>query len=277
MRVLVTGANGNVGREVVRQLTKEAHDVFAGIRHVCGPLEMGVTSVQVDFEKRIGPEAHFDAIFLMRPPHLADPALFEEFLERYDRKTRIIFLSVQGAGSRSFLPHAKIENKIKEMGFRYVFVRPSYFMDNLLTTLWSEMERNQRIYLPAGNLQLDWVSVRDVASVSVAAITGAVGESSVTVCSGVGIGFAETCEIINRVTGTKISYQPAGLLGFVLYSRRNGVAWSYIGVMLLLHYLPRFQKQEFGKASAAKTVLKRDLETLEEFVSRNRDQFTMLQ
>jgi len=276
MKVLVTGATGNVGREVVRQLLDNGQDVFAGTREGKNPVEPNATPVSIDFEKPVDLSQKFDAIFLMRPPHIANADVFAEFLDKIDRKTRIVFLSVEGADKKSYLPHAKIEKKIEIAGFEHVFVRPSYFMDNLLTTLWPELKKNKRIYLPAGGLRLDWVSARDIASVCVAALTGQVAESAVTVCSGARTGFAGVCSIINKITGTQLSYKPAGLFGFIQYSRSQRSPWSYIAVMLLLHFLPRFERAKQKPCAQASLLLGRDVESLEMFVARNKARFSEL-
>ncbi|WP_193143153.1 hypothetical protein [Meridianimarinicoccus sp. MJW13] len=276
MNILVTGASGNVGREVVCQLQAAGHQVFAGQRQLARTRQDGVTPVQVDFEAGIGPAPGFDAIFLMRPPHLTDPDLFETFLQPHDRKTRVVFLSVQGAGEKSYLPHAKIEKRIAGMGFDHVFLRPSYFMDNLLTTLWPELEKNRRIYLPAGRLELDWISVRDVATVAGAVLTGAVSEPAITICTGRATGFDAVCQTLNRVAGAQVSYQPASLPGFVRYSRKTGMRWPFIGVMLLLHFLPRFGRQRLDDPGPTQAVLGRPPETLEAFVARHENRFATL-
>jgi len=275
MRILVTGATGNVGSEVMDQLLRAGHAAVAGTRDGRYDVQ-GVGAVKVDFAARAPCAGEYDAVFLMRPPQLADADLFEAFLDGLARDTRIVFLSVQGADRKAYLPHAKIEARIVAMGFAHVFVRPSYFMENLLTTLWPELQQNRRIYLPAGRLQFDWVSARDVACVIVAALTGGVDGTAITVCSGRRIGFADACAEINRIAGTDLAYRPASLAGFVRHARRKGQAWSYIGVMLLLHYLPRYGRPAQDDCQPVREVLGRDPETLSAFISRHAARFSTL-
>jgi uncharacterized protein YbjT (DUF2867 family) len=273
MRILVTGASGNVGSEVAESLLAGEHEVLAGTRDGRPVPGSDAIPVVVDFEKGTAPPQPVDAIFLMRPPQITDPEVFARFLGPYPRDVRVVFLSVQGAGTKSYLPHARIEKKIVELGFAHVFVRPSYFMENLLTTLWPELERNRRIFLPAGKLKLDWVSVRDVAAACVASLEGKAAGTTVTVCSGTLTGFAEVCEAINRIVGTRIEHEPAGLIGFVRYSRRQGISWQYIAVMLLLHFLPRMERVSPEPCTEVRTLLGRAPETLESFIERNQSRF----
>lgn len=50
-------------------------------------------------------------MFLMRPPQLGDPTVLNRFVDvaAKDGVEHIVFLSVDGAERRSFLPHAKTE------------------------------------------------------------------------------------------------------------------------------------------------------------------------
>jgi len=274
VKILVTGATGNVGRELLAQLEKTEHTVVAAARDKRCQSDHPKQAF-VDLARGIGPEQSFDAIFLMRPPQLADPEPFRRFLDRYDRSTRIVFLSVQGADSRSYLPHAKIEALIRDMGFDHCFIRPSYFMENLLTTLAPDLKENGRIYLPAGNLTLDWVSVSDIAACAMAALTRQTDRKALTVTSGRLLGFAEVLTIVNAAAVTEFRYVPASLLGYILHERRNGSAWSFIAVMLLLHFLPRFGRPIEDSGDIQSTLSRRP-ESLEHWAERNADAFRQL-
>ncbi len=275
MDILITGATGTVGGEVLAQLSESGHRLFAGLRDPARGAPDGAEPVAVDLASGTGPGRAFDAIFLMRPPQLTDPEPFRRFLAPHDRATRIVLLSVQGAESRGYLPHAKIEAVIRDMGFAHVFVRPSYFMENLTTTLAPELARTGRIYLPAGGLALDWISVRDIAAVIAAALTGQVGHEAVTVSSGRLMDFEAALAAVNRAAGTGFRYVRASLPGYVIHARRQGMGWPMIMVMLLLHFLPRFSRQQ-ATPGDVEAVLGRAPETLEDWAARNRDRLRAL-
>tara|TARA_R100000322_G_scaffold117349_2_gene75475 strand:+ start:6284 stop:7141 length:858 start_codon:yes stop_codon:yes gene_type:complete len=274
-RLLVTGATGNVGREVLAALAGSGHEVVAGLRDPAR-WDGDCPAVTVDLATGAGPDGPFDAMFLMRPPQLADPAPFRAFLNRYDRATRIVFLSVAGAERKSYLPHAKIEAVISEMGFAHCLVRPGYFMENLTTTLAGELSRSGKIVLPAGSLGFDWVSARDVGAAAAWAMTAQTAPEAVRVTTGTGVGFAEALEIVNRAAGTTFRYDPKSVLGFVRHARRNGEAWPFIAVMLMLHTLPRLTRETM-QAGDVGEVLGRAPETLPEWAARNADGLRALQ
>ncbi|WP_424983874.1 SDR family oxidoreductase [Maritalea sp. S77] len=268
---LVTGATGNVGSEVLKLLRAQGHDAVAGVRKLPNDWASPINpSNIVDFEKPGVLQTKFDAIFLVRPPQLTDPALFRRLLDPIERNTKIVFLSVQGADKLSYLPHAKIEKVIVEMGFDYCFVRPSYFMENLATTLFEELSERNRVYLPAGNLKLDWISVLDVAELCTKALLRETSANQITASSGHKLGFEEVCDKINTTIGTSFQYTPALLFPYIFYMKRQNAKWSYIFVMLLLHYFPRLTKPLENNATEIEKILGRSAETIEEFALRKR-------
>ncbi len=160
--ILVTGATGNTGRELIRYLIRNTDvQVVAGVRNVekarrAFPEADRMRFVHFDFEDaRSFPDAlqGIQRVFLLRPPHISD-------VEKYFRPLigaiaaagirEVMFLSVQGAARSKVIPHNKIERLIREAGLDSIFRRPSYFMQNLTTTFLSDIRDKHRIVLPAG-------------------------------------------------------------------------------------------------------------------------------
>jgi uncharacterized protein YbjT (DUF2867 family) len=147
-RVLITGATGNIGFEVINYLNefKSSNKIFAGVRNIEKAKQIisernRVEFVEFDFEN---PETfnnalkNIDMVFLLRPPHISNvekyfKPLIESFKE--NKVKQVIFLSVQGAEKSSIIPHNKIEKLIISYDLEYIFLRPAYFMQNLTTTL----------------------------------------------------------------------------------------------------------------------------------------------
>jgi len=224
MKILVTGATGNVGQAILHQLVGEPIELYAGVRDLsttAARLGVNCQPCVVDFEKAVFPTIPFDAVFLMRPPQLADPNLFAKFLATLQPSTRIVFLSVQGADTKSYLPHAKIEQLIREMGLPHVFLRPSYFMENLTTTLWLELTAHRRIFLPSGKLRLNWIAISDVAEVGALALLGRVADDAVDVSNTGTVGFQEVVDAVNALCGTRLAYRSPSLLAYVAYTLRQ--------------------------------------------------------
>ncbi len=257
--ILVTGATGNVGTEVIRFLAESGNfqktfQLTAGIRK---PKQNfadfnGVSLPAVDFD--FGQAAtfgrvlqNFDILFLLRPPQLADTdKYFVPLMQAavQQKLKHIVFLSVQGAETSRFIPHHKIEKLIVDSRIPYTFLRPGYFMQNFNTTLHKDLKEKQLISLPAGNAKFSLVDVRDIGQAVAAVLENTekhrnkayllTGEKNYT--------FAEMAQILTQVLGKAIRFQSPSLFKFWRQQRKAGVATGMILVLAMLHYLPRFQR-----------------------------------
>ena len=275
-RILVTGATGTVGGSVLMQLRDAGILAVAGVSARSIGMPGIAPAVQADFELGPPAETDFDAIFLMRPPALSDPDLFVRFLRPFPRSTRIVVLSVAGAESRSYLPHARIERAVSDLGFETVAIRPVYFMDNLVTTLAPDLAETGEIVLPSGDLPFDWVSARDVAALAVHALVAERPPRALTAAGGGRMGFAEICDRINGAIGTDLRYRPIGPARYVRRCLGRGMGWPHVAVMLFLHWLPRLQRRPAPVAGDIATVLGRPAETPEAFARREAARFRAL-
>src|SRR5210317_847214 len=160
--ILITGATGNVGRQVVKSLTNivSERDISIHIIIADRNVEQARKEFQNShdlgyilfdfsdpgtFEKSM---INVDIMFLLRPPQISEvDKYFRQFFDEAKSKgiRKIVFLSVQGADKSKVIPHNKIELLIKEYEFEYIFVRPSYFMQNLTTTLLNEIKTRSTI------------------------------------------------------------------------------------------------------------------------------------
>ena len=232
-----------------------------------------------DFEDSTTYDSAFsriDVLFLLRPPHISDvEGVFRPVLisARNNGIKKVVFLSVQGADRMSYIPHAKIEKIIIEMGFEYVFLRPSYFMQNLFTTLRKDLEL-RNICLPAGNALFNWVDVDDVAQIAVETLANfdIYSNSILTLTGYENLCFEEVISVLNEICNLDVRYTSMNLLRFFIYKYKQGESVSKILVMIMLHYLPRF-----GKAPSVsfdfERVMGRKPTTLCVFINRNKFSF----
>jgi len=277
--LLITGATGNVGSAVIHQLATERVRVTAAVRNLQKAQSMFQDRVEryyhLDFATQQGLDLDetYQAILLIRPPQLGDAKrFFEPFIQQIPRQTKVVFLSVQGAGQKGYLPHAKIEALVQRYQLDHVFLRPSYFMENLVTTLYEELAHQQRIFLPSGNLKFNWVAVEDVARVAKKALLNHLPQPAVEITSDQISDFATVINLINDECHTQLKYESPSLLRYVAYCIRQGYSPGYIFVMLLLHYLPRFEKAP-QPTNTVKTLTGQLPKSLSQFVREHRDDF----
>ncbi|GFE16256.1 nucleotide-diphosphate-sugar epimerase [Streptomyces glebosus] len=182
-RILVTGATGTVGRQVVSQLLAAgAGDVRALTRTPeAARLPHGVEVRQgaLDSPDALAAALHdVTSVFLMWPFHSAEPvASIVSAIARQAR--RVVFLS-SGAVRDGVAPeqqphpvgrsHATVERLIERSGLRWTHLRPSTFAAN--TLWWAGQLRTGDVVRGAyGAVSMTPVHEADLAAVAVRALT----------------------------------------------------------------------------------------------------------
>lgn len=255
-RILITGATGNVGKEVIRHLLSQpgTHKVMAGVRNLQKDSEQfndsRIEFLPFDFEDPGTFESalsNCDVLFLLRPPQLANvKKQFAPLIETAKRKVKhIVFLSVQGVQNSPMIPHYKIEKAIVESGLSYTFLRPAYFMQNLTATLRKDIVENRRIFLPAGEAKFTVVDTGDIGAVTAVVLTNpALHRNKVyDLTNNEKLSFGKMAEKLTAVLETKITYVSPNPIRFFIQKRKEGLPVSFILVMIMLHYFPRFKKE----------------------------------
>ncbi|MFK4270484.1 NAD(P)H-binding protein [Streptomyces milbemycinicus] len=181
--ILVTGASGNVGRQVVSQLMAgHTGEVCALTRDPrAAALPGGVDVHQGDLADPAALEAALkgaDAVFLMWPFHSADPA--PAVMDAIKWHTgRVVFLS-SGAVQAGVAPerqahpvgrsHARVEQLIERSGLVWTHLRPSTFAAN--TLWWADQIRAGDVVRGAyGAVPMALLHEADIAAVAVRALT----------------------------------------------------------------------------------------------------------
>jgi uncharacterized protein YbjT (DUF2867 family) len=254
-RVLITGPTGNVGSAVIDSLNKLNCDceIVAGLRDLTkgeATFSAGKLSyVQFDFEDVCSFKVALsscDTLFLLRPPQLANvEKIFKPLLDsaKSSGVTHIVFLSVQGVERSRVIPHNKIERLIVDSGISFTFLRPAYFMQNFSTTLKDDIH-NRELYLPSSDTPFALIDVRDIGDVAAIVLANPrkyVGEKIELTCQK-RLNFAQMAESLSQIMGVLITYKSPNLFSFFVHKRREGVAISFILVLIMLHFLPRFQR-----------------------------------
>lgn len=254
--VLITGATGNVGKEVIHSLARFAGQltIIAAVRDIKKSPGLFPSSVNLrhfDFEQpdTFAPAFNqVDILFLLRPPHIANVKKYFKPLLAAAKKNgiqKVIFLSVQGAEKSSVIPHRQIEQLIMNMEFDFIFVRPGYFMQNLTTTLLEEIRKDGSITLPAGSARFNWIDVRNIGEAVARLICEADRyKNDVFVITGrENMNFRSVSALITSITGKRVIYRPVNPFRFYFIKRRSGMPHAFAMVMTLLHFLPRLQPE----------------------------------
>ena len=282
IKVLITGATGNVGIEVVSALKKLNHqlEIFAGVRDTEFGNEklasFNIRNIKFDFtncDTFVPAIQNIDLLFLLRPPQISDVnKYFAPLIEiaKQSSVKHIVFLSVQGVENSKIIPHHKIEKLIVDSKIPYTFLRPAYFMQNFTTTLRNDLVNQQRIYLPAGKAKFTVIDIEDIGAVAAKVLTDPQNHinKSYELTSNETLIFAEMAEKLSIGLGKKIKFISPNLLRFYFTKRKEGVSSMFILVMIMLHYFPRFQKTP-KTTECVKNIIGQEPKSFDEFIHTN--------
>ncbi|MGY2895724.1 SDR family oxidoreductase [Deinococcus sp. UYEF24] len=242
--VLVTGATGTVGREVIRALQTAGVQVRAAVTDpVKARASLGSDLDLVHFV--FGIEATYapafgsvDAVFLMRPPqisdarHLINPAIEAAKLAGV---RAITFLSLQGAEHNPLVPHYAIERYLETSGLDYTFLRASFFMQNLATTHRDDICLHDDLMIPAGSGRTAFIDVRDIAAVAALTLTqGGHAGQAYELTGSEALTYDEVAVTLSEVLGRPISYAHPNVVQFWarLHERQQPVALVLVMTVL---------------------------------------------
>jgi len=178
--ILVTGATGHVGRQIVSQLQDMGAVVRALARNPdAAGLPGGVKVVRGDLSDPDTLNACLvgvEAIFLMWPFSTAKvaPAVLDAVSKHAHRIVYLSSMSVRDDLERQSDPisafHADIQHLIEQSGLEWTMLRPSGFATN--TLLWSAQIRADGVVRwPYGAAARSLIHERDIAAVAVRALT----------------------------------------------------------------------------------------------------------
>jgi uncharacterized protein YbjT (DUF2867 family) len=176
--ILVTGATGNVGSEIVRLLLEGKEEVRVYVRDAAKTAAWeGRAEVSVGDLNDVGAFARAvegaSGVFLMNVT--PDAGAFRKLVDaaKESGAPRAVFLSTILAGNPEATIgriHKEKEDVLRASGLRARFLRPGGFMSNALQ--WAEtIKRDGVVYNPMGSGPIAPIAPVDVANVGVHALT----------------------------------------------------------------------------------------------------------
>ncbi|MER8372308.1 NmrA family NAD(P)-binding protein [Mesorhizobium sp. M1406] len=175
MTILVTGANGTVGRQVVEQLSKRGAEVRALVRDPAkANFAHSVAVVQgdlLDVDSVRSAMEGVSTLFLLNAvtPDEFTQALITLNVARAAGITKLVYLSVIHSDLYVNVPHFAgkfgVERMIEQMGFEATILRPAYFINNDLTI--NDVVLGHGVYpMPIGSKGLAMIDARDVGEIA---------------------------------------------------------------------------------------------------------------
>ena len=216
--LLITGATGTVGREVVRRLSAQGVQVRAvtrDLRHVDVHGLPHVEFVHGDFEDLESMRracAGVERAFLLTNSTERAEVQQTAFtrVAHQSGVRHLVKLSQLHAEARApgrFLRyHAAVEAAIQASGLTFTLLRPNLYMQGLLNFRQS-IQQTSTFFAAAGDARISAVDVRDVADVAVAALTTSQHDNQVYALTGPdALTFTEMAHRLSRAVGRPITY-----------------------------------------------------------------------
>ncbi|HXG64100.1 MAG TPA: SDR family oxidoreductase [Blastocatellia bacterium] len=212
IRVLVTGATGTVGSEVVRQLSATDAEIrIAARRPTSDNSRAEAVALDLDRPETFGPALDgVDKLFLL-PPNLSNGEEINRFVDAAKQAgvRHIVKLSSLGIDREPQYTfgklHKAMEQYIEASGVPYTFLRPNFFMQNYLTM--PTIKEQGAIFHSLGDARTSHIDVRDIAAVAVAALTGSEHEGKRYELTGPeALSEYDVAAILSKITGRTINY-----------------------------------------------------------------------
>jgi uncharacterized protein YbjT (DUF2867 family) len=287
--ILVTGATGTVGSEVIKYLSRDAsnYNIKAGI-HSIEKAKMvqqydRVKAVQIDYDKQEGLESAFkdvDKLFLLTHPS-PKTVEHESNLITEAKKSGIkhivkqsIMLADLDADVEAMRSHRQTEKLIEESGIPYTFLRPNEFMQGFINFQGTTIKSNNAFYIPAGDARVSFVDARDIAAIAVRAVVDGDKHYNKTymVTGPEALSYNQAAEILSNATGKKIDYVNISEEETKEALKETGMDEWLISTILGLYTL--FRKGYASQVSSAvEEVTGRKSTTFVEFATDHADAF----
>jgi uncharacterized protein YbjT (DUF2867 family) len=219
--ILITGATGTTGREVVAELRRlGARQVRALVRDRARAdfiREAGFETVAGDFARPETLGAALEGVgraLLLTPPTPDTVSHHHDFIIAAAAAgvRHVVKLSAFGADADA--PegfgrwHGRSENLLKTSGLKWTILRPNFFMQNLLGQA-RQIAATGNIHQPLGDARASFIDARDIAAVAARALTEDGHEGQTYTLTGPeALSYEEVAAKLSEATGRRITYVP---------------------------------------------------------------------
>lgn len=214
--LLITGASGTIGKELVKQLQARGAD-FAVMSSRPAAVVGGIPAVQGDFADGASLRQAFagvQTLFLLFPftPESVDLARNAVEAAKASGVKHIVRSSGAGAQAGSPVAVADLQGRIDAMiersGIAYTLLRPAGFMQNWVNFHAGQIKAGS--YAAAhGDAAIAMVDVRDIAEVAAVILTNPAAHAgrTYTLTGGEALSTGEQVAMISRAIGRPVRYE----------------------------------------------------------------------
>lgn len=208
--VLVVGASGTVGSEIVRLLNEDGFKV----RTTTSKKDKAADNkVYLNLETGEGLSSAFnnvDRSFILSPSGYAeqDKILIPMINEaKKQGLKKVVLMSAFGADAGD-TPLRRAEIELEKSGLTYNIIRPNWFMQNFNTFWVQGINQLNKILLPVGDAKTSFIDARDISAVAAKLLVSDEFRNQAFNLTGPeSLDHHQVAKAISEVTGREITYQ----------------------------------------------------------------------
>lgn len=222
--ILVSGATGTVGSELVRALSNRGVRVRAGVHSVIKgerlrQLNPDVQLVELDFDR---PDTlavaltGADRAFLLTPFSDTQVEASQRFIDaaRMAGVKQVVKLSAMGADAEPGIQlgrwHRAAERHLEQSGLPYAILRPNSFLQNFINFQGQSIREQGAIYQPLGEGRLSYIDAFDIAEAAAVVLTDDIARHhgrAYTLTGPQALTNHEVAAAISQATGRPVRYE----------------------------------------------------------------------
>lgn len=281
MKILVTGATGNVGGVVVEELKAKGADVSAAVRdpQSAKAQGLGVPLVPFDFadpEGMVQAMQGFDRLFLILPlaKGMRQYGANAVFAAKAAGISLVVRSSGMGADPNAHFElgkiHGAIDADLEDSKVPFVTLRPATFMQNYAQWLAGTIKATGKVLVPELDARTSFVDLRDLGAVAAAVLADPEPEVKAyyVVTGPEALTNHELAAIISEVAGREIVYESAVVEEYGLGLEKFGVPEWNVHMILSVHRYARSDYTSF-KTQAVEHLAGRPARSFREFAAEH--------
>lgn len=217
MTILITGATGNIGGEVIQQLLAKQVPIRGLVRDLKKAAKLEAQRIELaqgDFSQPETLDAALQGVekaFLVMPNHPHQVELESNFIDAAQRAgvQHLVKLSVLGAGE---LPstfqqwHRQIEQHLEQSGMAWTHLRPNMLMQNMRWFTQTIVQQGA-FYNSVGDTKISHIDARNVASVAAVCLTDSRHENQAYDLTGpVAVSFDQVADYFSKALNRSVQY-----------------------------------------------------------------------
>jgi uncharacterized protein YbjT (DUF2867 family) len=265
MKILVTGATGHVGSELVKALSKRNAEVRVLVRKAGAAFPDGV---EVSIGDLLDPVSvrkamtGVDKLYLLNAvtPDELTQGLIAYDLARRMELTHVVYHSVFRAEQFKDVPHfaskLAIEGALHQFAVPFTIIRPNYFFQND-AQLKDPLTKAGIYPMPLGSVGISAVDIRDVAEAAAVALTSEGHEGKTYNLNGPeALSGPKVAAIWSSLLGKEVRYPGEDMDAFEEQMRNQAPSWSAFDIRMMFQgYLERGFAADEGDLEALTALL----------------------